>query len=171
MMQHLSNSELIDYLHNALPAQRDAGVYAHLEQCAECRAQYDAEASLTEMLRAYAADSQRELPPMLKAEIWNRIRAAQPSPLARLAAMWRPAIAIPVAAALAIGIYFGTANTGSNAPSIDAGYYLQDHAAMSGTTPFSDRSVDPMVMQSEAARGVQQTAVVITPPVTADVVP
>jgi predicted anti-sigma-YlaC factor YlaD len=169
MMQHLTNAEIIDYLHNALPTQQDAGVYAHLEQCAQCREQHDAEAALTEMLRGYASQRELDLPPMLKAQIWSRIRAAQPTPWDRLAALWRPALAIPVLAALAIGLYFGTA-AGPGAPSIDAAYYLQDHAAMSGLTPFSDRSVDPMLMQSEATRTTAQTAA-IAPPVTADVVP
>ena len=173
MMQHLTNDQIIDYLHNALPASADATVYAHLEQCAACRADYDAEAALSETLRAYAAREEREMPPTLKAEIWARIREEQPSVLSRLAAWWRPAMGVPLAAALALAVYFGVANFGhAGGPSIDAAYYLQDHAALNGTIPFNDRnSVNPSVLESEASHASQQQDVAVVSHMTADALP
>jgi anti-sigma factor RsiW len=141
MMQHLSTDTIVDYLHGGLPPQEDAAVHAHLDGCTACRAEYDAEAALTDLLRNYAANEERPLPPTLKAEIWSRVRASRPSLLSQALGWMRPAVAIPIAAAIAIAAYFGTAYLGPRgAPSIQAAYYLQDHAAMNGTMPFDDSS-------------------------------
>ena len=91
MTEHLANPLLIDYMHAGLTPEEDARVYAHLEACPACRAEYDAELALTDLLRAYALSETRELPPMLKADLWERIRAARPSPLQTLAGWLRPA--------------------------------------------------------------------------------
>jgi predicted anti-sigma-YlaC factor YlaD len=140
MTEHLANQTLIDYMHAGLGPEQDAHVYAHIESCAACRSDYDAELALSDMLRTYATRETRELPSSVKAEIWERIRAARPSPLRNLADWLRPAVTLPVAAALALGIYFGTSYLGPHgiAP-IDAAYYLQDHAALNSMVPFSDR--------------------------------
>lgn len=162
MKQHLKNETIIDYLHGALSPQEDATVLAHIEACEVCRAEFNAEAALTEMLRSYAAQEERELPPTLKAHIWSRIRAAQPSPWDRIAAWLRPAVAVPVAAAIALAAYFGTTYmTPPGAPSIEAAYYLQDHAALNSTIPFSDRSsITPVDIENGTAIDTtQQTAV------------
>jgi anti-sigma factor RsiW len=175
MMQHLSNETIIDYLHGALSPQEDAAVYAHVETCTECRKEYEAEVALSEMLRGLAEREEREFPATLKAEIWSRIREAQPSPLRRFFGALRPAIAIPVAAAIAVVAYFGTAYLGSQPPpSIEASYYLQDHAALDRTIPFNDRSASNPTLLENATASVdtQQTAVnVETASFTADVNP
>lgn len=142
MTEHLNNQTLIDYMHAGLSPERDAHVYAHLETCPECRAEYDAELALTDLVRSFAAADTRELPSSVKAEIWERIRAARPSPWGAWASWLRPAVSLPVAAALALAAYLGTSYLGPHgiAP-IDAGYYLQDHAALDSTVPFSDRAM------------------------------
>mgnify|MGYP001288036620 CR=1 FL=1 len=140
MTEHLNNQTLIDYLHAGLAPEQDAEVYAHLEACIACRSEYDAELALTDMLRTFAAADQRELPSSVKSEIWDRIRSARPSTLSSVANWFRPAIALPVATALAVAVYFGTSYLGPHGPaSIDAAYYLEDHAALDSTVPFSDR--------------------------------
>ena len=141
MTEHLNNHILIDYMHAGLSPEEDAHVYAHLEACPGCRAEYDAELALTDLVRSFAAADTRELPSSVKAEIWERIRAARPSPWGAWASWLRPAVSLPVAAALALAAYFGTSYLGPHgiAP-IDAGYYLQDHAALDSTVPFSDRA-------------------------------
>jgi predicted anti-sigma-YlaC factor YlaD len=162
MMQHLKTEKLIDYMHGALSPQEDAAVYAHIESCDACRKELEAEAALTEMLRTYAAREEREMPATLKAEIWSRIRAAQPSGWTRLREWLRPAVAVPVAAVLALGAYFGTTYLGPHgAPSIEAAYYLQDHEALNSTVPFSDRSsVSPINLDNgNSVDTTQQTAV------------
>ena len=168
-MMHLTNEQLIDYMHGALAPEQDAAVYEHIESCAQCRAEYDAELALTYILRAHAASEERELPSTLKAELWSRIRAAEPSTWSRIAAWVRPSVAVPVAAVLALAAYFGNTYLGAQpAPSIEAAYYLQDHAALNGTVPFSDHSVNPVEIQDSAIDN-QQSAVQVQPAVyTAD---
>lgn len=167
MTEHLTNERLIDYMHRALAPDVDAAVYAHLEQCAPCRSEYDVEASLSEGLRAYARATERELPPTLKAGIWSEIRAERPNVWQRFAAGFRPAVALPVAAILAVGIYFGV-HGGAAAPSIEAAYYLNDHAAMNNTTPFSDHNANPVQIQASAAYSTQSAVAVQAMSYTAD---
>ncbi len=159
MMQHLRNETLVDYMHGALTPQEDAAVYAHMETCESCRREFEAEAALTEMLRSYGAATECEMPSRLKAEIWSRIREAQPSPWTRLREWLRPAVAVPIAAVLAVAAYFGTTYLGPHgAPAIEAAYYLQDHAALNNTTPFSDRgSVNPVDLENATPTEAQQT--------------
>lgn len=161
MMQHLTGDILLDYVHGELAPPEDASVYAHIEECETCRAEYEAEIALGEMLRAQAAREERELPSSVKAEIWARVREGKPSAWSRAFAWMRPAVAIPIAAMLAIAAYFGTSYlTPRGAPAIDASYYLQDHAAMNSTIPFSDRnSVNPVDLENAAAVDSQQAAV------------
>lgn len=161
MTQHPSTDMLLDYVHGELSPPDDAAVYAHIEQCEPCRTEYQTEVALGEMLRANAALGERELPSSVKAEIWKRVRSGRPSALSRAFSWMRPAVAIPVAAALAIAAYFGASYVGPRAaPAIEASYYLQDHAAMNSTIPFSDRnSVNPVDLENAAAVDTQQTAV------------
>jgi anti-sigma factor RsiW len=160
MKDHLTNETLIDYMHGALTPQEDAAVYAHMETCESCRGEYDAEVALSEMLREQARREERELPPTLKAELWERIRNAQPSPVQRLFGWVRLPVAIPVAAAIALAAYFGPSVFGpQNPPAIEAAYYLQDHEALNNTVPFNDHtSVNPVDLETAAAN-TQQTAV------------
>lgn len=174
MTQHLTNEKLIDYMHGALSPQEDAAVHAHMETCALCRAEYDAEVALSEVLRAQARREEREMPSTLKAEIWQRVREEQPSPAVRFFGWFRPAFALPLAAAIALAAYFGPSIFGGNgAPTIEAAYYLQDHAALNSTIPFSDRgSANPVDLQTAAVSTNDQTAVnVDTATYTADATP
>jgi anti-sigma factor RsiW len=141
MNEHLSPDLLVDYVHGELSATDDASVHRHLAACASCRESYDLEIALSEGLRAAAAADERELPPFVKATIWEAVREARPSPLARLGALLRPAIAVPVAALLIAGGFFASplAHVGA-APTIDATYYLEAHAAQASQSPLNDRS-------------------------------
>lgn len=172
MTDHLTNETLIDYMHGALTPQEDAAVYAHMETCAVCRAEYDAEVALSEVIREQARREERELPPMLKAELWERIRSAQPSPVQRLVGRIRLGFAIPIAAAIALAAYFGPSLFGAQPPAIEAAYYLQDHAALNNTVPFNDRTINPVDLETAATITTQQTAVNIDEPTyTADANP
>ncbi|MEO6912728.1 MAG: zf-HC2 domain-containing protein [Candidatus Baltobacteraceae bacterium] len=161
-MQHLSTTDLIDYINNQLRPEDDALVHAHLDDCAPCRDGYSTEIALTEMLRNQAKVEERELPPMLKAEIWAKIRAEQPTAIQRLRAFLRPAYALPVAAVVLLLAFFGPGYLRPQsppAPSIDAAYYLQDHAAMNSTVPFGDHSgADPGALE-ETALNTDESAV------------
>lgn len=172
-MMHLTNEDLIDYMHGELSPQRDATVHEHMESCEACRAEYDAELAMTEILRAHAREEELELPPTVKAEIWSRVRSAPPSFWSRLGGWIRPSVAVPIAAVIALAAYFGTSYLGpQGAPAIEAGYYLQDHAALKGTVPFNDHSGAPADLMNAAPVDNQQAAVVIPPAeYTADAAP
>jgi predicted anti-sigma-YlaC factor YlaD len=141
MNDHLSTDRLVDYLHGELPPADDALVHAHLAGCAACRDARDAEAMLLEALRATAKAEEREMPSLVKAAVWERVRAARPGPLARVAALLRPAFALPVAAALAVAVFFASPLAPHHGgPTIDATYYLEAHAAQTAQTPLSERT-------------------------------
>lgn len=140
MTTHLTESQLVDYAHGMLPAQEDARVLSHLHTCAQCAAALDAEMRIVEALRDHVRKTDVEMPPAVKAAIWARVREAQPSPFARFRTFLRPVIALPAAAALAAGIYFGTTQlTARPTPAIDASYYLQDAAAVDATMPLGSK--------------------------------
>jgi len=141
MTDHLTSAFLIDYLRGELPPEDDALAHAHLDACAACRSEYEAEASLGEMLRAAAAREELEFPSQISAAIWQEVRNAQPRPLARWLALFRPAIALPVAAVLAAGIFFASplVHVGNAAPKIAATYYLEVHAAQEAQNPLAER--------------------------------
>lgn len=164
-MQHPTIEQLIDYVHGALSPENDAFIYAHIDDCSLCRNEHAAEVALTEMLRNQAVVEERELPPMLKAAIWQAVRDSKPSTLDNLRAWLRPAYAVPVVIALLAGAYFAPAylHPASNAPqSIDAAYYLQDHAAMNGAVPFGDHS-GASSSEFEMTASLDQTAVNTVP--------
>jgi predicted anti-sigma-YlaC factor YlaD len=143
MMDHLNNDLLIDYLHRHLRLEDEALVHAHLETCAACRSEYDAEAALGEALRAAARDEELEFPSIIAAEIWQQVRDARPAWHTRLAALFKPAIAVPVAAAAVVALYFATPlaqNATGPAKHISARYYLEEHAAQQASNPLGERT-------------------------------
>ena len=164
MMQHLTNDQLIDYVHGGLPPAEDAAVLSHLESCTQCADEYATEVRVSEILREHAAREEREMPSTIKANIWQLIRQAQPSYGSRLRAWLRPVYLVPAAAVIAVAAIFGPTYLGHHeAPLlIDAAYYLQDHAAMNGSIPFGDRSeAAPAEFQSNVS--ADQTAAIAVP--------
>lgn len=141
MTDHLSTDFLIDYAHGELTPDQDALAHDHLATCVPCREDYDAEVSLGEILRSAAVTDERELPAFLKAAVWGQIRAAAPSPFARLAAFFRPAFAVPVGA-LVIALAFFASPLGHRDahPTVAASYYLQSHAIQSAQSPLSEHT-------------------------------
>jgi hypothetical protein len=77
----------------------------------------------------------------VKAEIWSRVRAGRPSPWK---AWFRPVVALPVGAALAVAAFFAVQQTNGPAalhPAVNAGYYFAVHnAAVRQENPLTDRS-------------------------------
>ena len=151
MTQHLTTERLIDYIHGELGPAEDADALAHLGVCAVCSAEYEREAQLSEGLKRLDLDA-FELPSMVKARVWERVRR-ESSPKARLLAFFRPAITVPVAAAVVVALYFAgpLAHRGSAGPTIDASYYLEQHAAQEISNPLGERSVSSAVMETSDA--------------------
>ena len=84
-MMHYNADTLDDYLHGALGPERDAAIHAHLEACADCRALYDEAASVRDWLRAAARAEEREFPSMIKARVWEAVRAMPAPPRSPIA--------------------------------------------------------------------------------------
>jgi anti-sigma factor RsiW len=147
MTTHLTDDQLIDYLHGELAPGEDAAFALHLSACDGCRERYDDEAHLSEDLRAYARAAERELPVGIRAAVWDAIeRPAGP----RWGFAWlRPAFALPVAAALVVVAFagFSVSHHGST-PAIDAAYYLDDHAALTGAVPFNEGNTVPAALMT-----------------------
>lgn len=145
---HPTPEEIVDYLHGELSPEQDAAIHAHLATCDECVEIRDAEQSLTEVLRAHAKAQERELPPGVVATIRDAVRYQPPSLWERVSAAFRPAIAVPVALALAAFVYFGfkLAHGPAVASTISASNYVDCHAALSQTTPLSDDDPTPPLL-------------------------
>jgi predicted anti-sigma-YlaC factor YlaD len=155
---HYNADILDDYLHGALGPERDATIHAHLEACAPCRTLYDEAASVRDWLRTAARAEEREFPSMIKARVWEAVRA-MPVPVSfadRLRALWRPMIAVPVAAAIAVFAYLGVPGVhGGNQPAgVAATYLLEEHAALASDNPLADRG---MILPASVVDG-QQTS-------------
>lgn len=172
-MNHISHEQLTDYLHRALAPEDDAQVYTHLENCADCRSTYQDEAALTEALRAHALTEERDLPSGVVAAVWSAIEASQRrSTFGEILSAWlRPAILVPLAAVIVIALMVVPRFVPTSAPlTIDAAYYLQNHAALGSTMPFADTNVVPASLGSDDES--QTTAVAVMPSMaTADVQP
>ncbi|MDP9025669.1 MAG: zf-HC2 domain-containing protein [Candidatus Eremiobacteraeota bacterium] len=162
-IQHLTQEQLIDYIHGELNPADDATILMHIEGCDACSAAHEAEARLSDALRVHARATERELPP----GVIYSIRAAiddgpAPAWTARLAAFLRPAVAVPIGAAIAIALYLGAGTVHrSNAPAtIDAAYYLDDHAALTRTVPFGEGTVVPSQLRNDQVGGNGQVVAV-----------
>lgn len=151
--EHLSIETLVDYLHHELDPHDDARVMQHLTACADCRTQHDRQVTLSEALHAYGRSTDRELPAGVIARIWDSVESARPdvSLADRFRAFLRPAYALPAAAVLVAAVYFGVvaSHNASNLATIDAAYYLEDHAALTNTVPFNEGTVVPASLESD----------------------
>ena len=168
--KHPSTDTLIDYIHRELSPEDDAAILLHVESCDECRVRYETEARVSEALRLHARNSERELPQGVVNSIWAEIDSAPHSTFGeRLRAAFRPVYALPVAAAAAVAIYFGVAAQ-HQAPvtTIDAAYYLDDHAALTSTTPFGEGNAVPAQLENDQLNENDVAAVLSTVITTAD---
>ncbi|MBV8371814.1 MAG: zf-HC2 domain-containing protein [Candidatus Eremiobacteraeota bacterium] len=153
--EHPSLDQLVDYAHGELPTRDDAAVYAHLAGCVPCKEAYDAESRLGELLRDHARAHERDLPLGLANAIYARAAAEHNSsrqwPWERIGTSVRAAIAIPVAAAVALAIYFSANGWhGVKSDAVDARYYIDNHAALASTTPFQDSAIPTMLTSEES---------------------
>jgi predicted anti-sigma-YlaC factor YlaD len=140
-MNHYTDDDLIDYLHGEVSDEVDARIHAHLARCIDCSSRYDAEAAVGERLRASALAEARPFPPLIRAQVWAAIRAAQPTPLERLLAFINPIVAVPLAVALALLMYFSVPivrGDRATAPTVAAAYYFEEHAAEGLENPLAD---------------------------------
>ena len=158
---HYNADILNDYLHGALGPERDATIHAHLEACPPCRALYEEVATVRDWLRAAARADEREFPSMIRARVWEAVRNSPPpvSFLDRLRAAWRPMIAVPMAAAIAVFAYLGVPGIhGSGQPAgVAATYLLEEHAALASDNPLADRG---LIVPASVVDGQQTTGLI-----------
>jgi anti-sigma factor RsiW len=150
---HYDRETLIDHLHGALAPDADAAVFAHLESCTSCESIYGEEAALGEMLRAAARAEELEFPSLVKARVWDALRNEKPSLLERLRT-WGPKLAVPVAAAIALGAYLGAPIWRHPMPAnaVTAALYFDEHNAAAQQNPFGP-GVSPAVYSDPQDRG------------------
>lgn len=151
-MQHPTRNDLIDYDRRELSPQRDAIVHAHLLECASCIHIHENETTLVRILRTRLHAEERELPGAVSLALFDRIAAPAP--------WWhtftRPIIAIPATAALAAALVFGSGYLhGSQQPQLDASYFMQDHNALTHTTPFQSDAAVPAELASDTSGDAQ----------------
>jgi anti-sigma factor RsiW len=152
---HYDLDTLDDYLHGELDGPRDAAVHAHLEACPDCRTAYDQSAAVRDWLQAAAAADEREFPSLVKARVWETIRAAKPDRFAWL----RPWLAVPVVAALAVLGYIELPGLHGAPPAgVAASDLLLEHSAEMSANPLADHGV---VVPASTVDSVQPTSTLI----------
>ena len=160
MTTHYDRDILIDYLHGALDPSVDAAVFAHLETCDACMRIHNEEAALTELLRTTARAQERELPAFVKARVWDEIHKQRPSWTQRWRGLWAPALALPIAAALALGVYFGVPAFHGSAPEpmISAALFLDEHNAEVQQNPLGPGNAPAIYGTDAQAQAAPATA-------------
>ncbi|HEV3157213.1 MAG TPA: hypothetical protein VGZ00_07695 [Candidatus Baltobacteraceae bacterium] len=143
MSDHLTAAERIDYLHRELDETTDARVQLHLTDCEFCRTEAEYEARLTDLIRACAAQEERELPSEVKAGIWQIIHSQRRPSFISLPGFLRPAISLPLATAAALALWFllPFSHLAPATVKIDARYFLRAHASDVARGSFSERLV------------------------------
>lgn len=139
---HPTIDQIVDYLHGELGAADDAAIHAHFGECPACERLRADEVAVTDVLRARAVAHQHELPAGVIARIRERARP-RPSGL-------RWFVLLPTAAAVAIIFYFAqTLHSGTTPVAIAPASYVEDHAAMAASVPFSD-DARPVILTTDA---------------------
>jgi anti-sigma factor RsiW len=145
---HPTFEDLIDYAHGELSPARDAQLHEHLAGCPSCFASYHAELNVSDSLRAYARETERDLPPgFAQAIVLNAIQH-RPTLWERWSASLRPFMAVPVAAAILLVAFFAIGRHGAPERRVDPSYYFEDHAALAASVPFEDSAALPAMMTS-----------------------
>jgi anti-sigma factor RsiW len=141
-MNHITDDDLIDYLHDEVSDALGLRIHDHLAGCGSCRARCDDEAAVGEMLRSSALASERELPGLVRAQVWAAVRDMEPTFFDRVRGVLTPFVAVPLAAMLALVLYLGVpvirGAHATGAPSVAAVYYFEEHAAEAQENPLAD---------------------------------
>jgi anti-sigma factor RsiW len=159
--QHVTPELLVEYLHGELPAGEDASIHAHLAECAACTEAYEAEAQLSDLIRGHARAEERDLPQGVVLRIREAVAASNVPWWARLTTSLRP---LAIGTAIAAGLLFGTFmslrgwHSPAQASTIDAAYYLDDHAALAPTTPLGEGAAIPSALSAGTTESEEQPA-------------
>jgi anti-sigma factor RsiW len=152
--EHLPSETLTDYIHGELPPEEDARAYAHLLTCERCRFELEEETTLTERLRLAASEERFALPARVKATVRQATRDARGTPFAPLLRF----AALPVAAAILIGTLVYGPLLHTTAPTIDAVFYLDAHAAQQAANPLAEHNLIPTEVTYDTSAGAASRA-------------
>jgi anti-sigma factor RsiW len=146
---------LVDYERGELDAARDAAMHAHLQTCASCRSEWEADLALVDSLRAWSAREERDFPASIMAGVRQATRREpQVAFLDRLRAVLRPEYAAPVAAAVIIaGGVLGYHRAHTPQPTLTGMDYVREHVAQTAGMASTDRAWSTYVLTSENAGG------------------
>jgi anti-sigma factor RsiW len=140
---------LVDYERGELDAARDAAMFAHLESCAECHAEWQGDLALVDSLRS--ALPEREFPMSVLVGVRQAMHAEAPPSLAtRLRLFFRPIVAAPIAAAVLIAgiVGYQHSRTPQPQPTLTGMDFVREHVAQTASLPSSDRSWSTYILTS-----------------------
>ena len=151
-------TNLTDYVHHQLDDARDAAVFDHVQSCAACRAELNAELELSEMVRSALGDD-RQMPASVLAGVRQAMWAPQTiSALDRLRAVLRPAVLAPAAAAVIIAAIIGFGQAHRPGPTLSSDYYVRQHVAQTIGSPSSDPAWSAYLLTSVNAESTSDGA-------------
>jgi len=140
---------LTDYQHGELDAATDAALHEHLHACAACKAELDADATLTEALKSAFA-SELELPVSVLAGVRQAVhRERAPGIFDTLRVLLRPVVLAPTAAAVVLGAVLVSYLHQNNAPpQLSTDYFVQRHIAHTMDSQSGDRAWNAYLLTS-----------------------
>lgn len=134
---------ILDYAHGELDAVTDADVFEHIQSCAACKSEWEAETKLSESLRAAFAD-EFELPTSVIATVRQRVRTEPAGGFLTTVRAWlRPAIFAPAAALILVLLglsRYGQMHTVQNMPQPSADYLVRQHLVQTMGMRSQDRT-------------------------------
>lgn len=138
---------LVDYERGELDAARDAAMFEHLQACPACHAQWQTDLAVVESLRTVLPE--QEFPTAVVAGVRQAIHAQrEPSFAERLRAVLRPAIALPVAAAILIVGGVLEVRHSAPQPALPGMFFVREHVAQTAGLPSSDRTWSTYLLTS-----------------------
>jgi anti-sigma factor RsiW len=150
---------LTDYQHGELDAARDAALFDHLQSCADCREELEAQNALTESLRAALA-TDFEMPTAVLAGVRQAVRREKASGIIdAVRALLRPAVLAPTAAAIIVAAGVASyVHSTSSAPQLSADYYVRQHVVHTMDSQSGDRAWNAYLLTSNTDEGANASA-------------
>ncbi|MDQ6780663.1 MAG: zf-HC2 domain-containing protein [Candidatus Eremiobacteraeota bacterium] len=150
---------ILDYTHGELDAATDADVFEHIQSCAACKSEWEAETKLSESLRAVFGD-ELELPTSVIATVRQRVHSVPSAGFITTLRAWlRPAVYAPAAALILVLVglsRYGQVHTVQSMPQPSADYLVRQHLVQTMGMRSRDRTYSEYLLTS--ANDPQQNA-------------
>jgi anti-sigma factor RsiW len=140
---------LTDYRHGELDAATDAALYEHLQTCATCRAELEAENALTETLRGAFA-RELDMPTAVLARVRQAVHAERaPGFVDGVRALLRPVVLAPAAAVIVLVVAAVSYLHPASVPQqLSTDYFVQRHVAHTMASQSGDRAWNAYLLTS-----------------------